>query len=45
MACWPIQYFTALSIAHQSPGCFPKAVYIVIQMIRKRTPAERRGNQ
>jgi hypothetical protein len=34
-----------LSIAHQSPGCFPKAVYIAIQMTRKRMPAEISGSR
>ena len=39
IACWPIQYLTALGIASQSPGYFPKAVYMVAQMIRKRIAA------
>ena len=43
IACCPIQYLTAFGIASQSPGYFPKAVYIAAQMTRNRIPADRIG--
>ena len=45
IACWPIQYLTAFGIASQSPGYFPKAVYIATQMNRKRIPPTTSGHE